>query len=293
MAREEQKNAEVSTAKDFLEETGLLKAEIQTLAEFVGSECRPAANKHYDDMCPDVVAVSSAGNIGIELTAYSANDVENASSSSKIRVSKYVRDDLSSSFPDLQGIYISWEPNTENVLSKNRAPAFAEELLNFVRAEHKGSAMRIGDVQKHPEYQALPNSSLFETGSLLKKYAKSVTVHRPKNLQSSAVSVIIGGNTTIRATSAESLSATIKRKSDKLAKAHKEKIDEVWLLIHATRRPTSSDIYPLFPQEIERLLESDAAEQARRSDFSRVILWDGVDGGYVDLKTGVSSPVAA
>ena len=84
---------------------------------------------------------------------------------------------------------------------------------------------------------------------------------------------------------------TVQKKINSLKNAYRKDISNNWLLIHATRNPISSDIYPLFPQEIERLLGSEAGLLAKQSEYKRVILWDGVDGGYVDLKSDDFSAV--
>ncbi|NOY41036.1 MAG: hypothetical protein GXP26_04250 [Planctomycetes bacterium] len=295
--KEDDKHFEVSTACDFLTATKLLDAKIKTLAEFVGSEREPTTNMLYDKIFPDVVAVSSAKNIGIELTAYSnvdhknGKEDENALWKSQLQVHEYVIDwNLSHCF--LRGFHIFWGPNTRDVLSTNITSDFAEELLDFARAEDKKFAFKIGDERKYPEYRASPDSNPFTAWKLLKRYAKSVTIRRPEGWQQNPVCVY-ANYVTSSGTSVDSLGKKVEEKIKKFKnkEAYKKNIDEFWLLIHATRNPSGSAIAPLSEFETNRLLNSSVAKQAQQSGFSRVVLWDGIDGGYVDLKTGENCPV--
>lgn len=284
------KDYEVKTDQKFLREQLEIESDVQTLKEFARIEKASRTDRDLDKCCPDTVAVIDKKVVGMELTAYPGNAEKNRLQNEICRVSDIVRDKLCQDFPELNGCYVSWMSNQVNILAKDSTGDFAIELLEFVKTENQKNPFAVGECRRFPEHRqqssTRPATRPFKQGSLLDKHAQSVTVRRPSGNQSAAVSVPPSGFTSSFGTSIEILSAIIEGKESSRDKAFKKGIKEFWLLIHATRNPISSAIAPLHQHEIDRLLQSDAAEKARETQFRRVILWDGHHGGYVDLKNG-------
>ncbi|MBA4107528.1 MAG: hypothetical protein C0485_17465 [Pirellula sp.] len=87
-------------------------------------------------------------------------------------------------------------------------------------------------------------------------------------------------------TNIDVLAQIIEKKTSRFGMSYTNGIHDNWLLIHAAGYPESSFITPLQQDEIERLLASEARVKAVSSPYSKVILWDYIHGGYVDLVTG-------
>lgn len=280
---------EIEIAEEFLESTHLLSGFIKSLKEFLCIDVCPYTNRDLDNICPDVVVCGSNA-IGLELTAY-GDEIENQVFNIRYQVSRNVREELKSQFPNLQGCTVFWKPNYENPLPKSKVTAFGKELLSFVTEQLEANPLKLGQWKEFPTKWKDTVEQSFYKSELLKRHALEVKVCRAEHLGDMPVSVSMGSHTTYRGTHIETLVTLIGKKIKSWKSAYKESIDSHWLLIYAARDQISSDIYPLFPQEIDRLLQSEASEIAKKSDFDKVILWDGVDGGYVDLKNGDAAPV--
>lgn len=285
------KHNEIETAKRFLESTQLLTADIRTLKEFAGIDSCPSTNRDLDYVCPDVVAVAGRRAIGIELTAYRGDESENRLFNIRCQVNRVAREEFSGNCGELKGCHIFWDPKEENVLRKVDVRAFTKQLLGFVQAKQRESPFSRDEKNDFPPYWTATRETPFKDWSLLNEHASRVRVYLPSGLSELPVSVSPGSSTSCRGTSTEIIHRTVQKKINSLKNAYRKDISNNWLLIHATRNPISSDIYPLFPQEIERLLGSEAGLLAKQSEYKRVILWDGVDGGYVDLKSDDFSAV--
>jgi hypothetical protein len=280
---------EIEIAEDFLKSTLLLSGPVKSLKEYFCVEVCPNTNRDLDKVCPDVV-VCGSDVIGLELTAY-GNQVENQVYNIRYQVSRKTRNAYSDNFPNLQGHVVFWKPNYRNPLPKSKVATFGMELLSFVSEQLQVEPLELGQWKDFPADWDDTIDQIFYKWELLKNYALEVRVCRAEHLGDLPISVSMGSHTTYRGTHVETLVSLIGKKAKSWKSAYRDTIDSQWLLIHAARDQISSDIYPLFPQEIDRLLQSKAGEIAKQSDFDRVILWDGVDGGYVDLKNGDSVPI--
>jgi hypothetical protein len=284
------KHNEIETAKSFLETTKLLDADILTLKEFVGIDTCPSTNRDLDYVCPDVVAITNGWAVGIELTAYGGDESENRLFDIRCEVSQEAREEFGDAFDALLGFRISCDPVEGNVLRKAQVRAFTKQLLQFVLEKTRKSPFSPGERIVYPPYWTLARESSFKDWDLLHAHIRRIRVHAPNSAEKLSVAVSMSSPVSCRGTSVELLIERIRDKIKSLEKAYRKNIDQMWLLIHATRNPISSDIYPLFPQEIERLLGSEAGFLAKQSEYERVILWDKVDGGHVDLKSGEFIP---
>ncbi len=282
---------EVEISENFQQSSGLLTGTVRTLKEYYGFDTCAHTNRDWDNISPDVV-VCGSNVIGLELTAY-GNQLENQVYDVRYQVSRHAREVLKIHYPSLQGYTVFWKPDYQNPVPKSKIAAFAKELLTFVSDQFQEESLEIEQWREFPIEFDQTVEQVFGKWNLLKRHTLAVKVFRARYLGDLPVSVSLGSHTTYRTTRIETLVDSIGKKIRAFKSAHRIGIDSHWLLIHAARALISSDNYPLFPQEIERLLASEAAEMARQSDFDRVILWDGVDGGYVDLKHGDAVPVGA
>lgn len=281
---------EVERARRFLKEyEPTVSARVRSLSEFVrGSSQAPKPNE-LDNIMPDVVAQMGDREIGIELTAYSndSNDgIKAAWGSFTSKVRKAVKE-TSRSYPSLNGMLVGYHPDLTQY-PPAQFDDFACQLLLATSEKLAPEIIECDAVRTYTLSNHVRSASSFNNWPLLDRYVKSIRV-----------TVGSGGplNTPVDSSSGfassfgacpETLAKIIDAKaSKKLKQCYQNGLHEFWLLIHADREPKSSAITPLDEYESEQILRSAAATSAKASGFEKVILWDGIWGGYVDLVSGV------
>jgi hypothetical protein len=283
-----EKHCEVECAQKFLDEFGCSFKRVLTLKEFCGVPVDERIGINLDYVCPDVVAITNEAAIGIELTAYADNESQDRLSAVMHRVHELARTEIASQYPDLSGVMIHYAPNQRRVLRGRDARQFVEQLFDFARAKNEERPFERDEDRHFPEYGTRPPSQPFDKWPLVERHASAVTIHFRESFKGLQASIPSGGFPSSFGTSLNHLKAKIEAKELARQKAYSARLQDVWLLIHATGEPRSSRVTPLDPWEISRLLSSPAAEIAQQSGFGRVVLWDGLHGGYVDLITGES-----
>lgn len=281
-----EKNAEVELATRFLSEVGAPVSEVQTLKEFLRVERDARNNMDIDHLSPDVVAQIAEKVVGIELTAYMDNEHHARLSAVMYGISEQLRKELSTDYPDLKDLILDYSPKTENFVSARNRRAFLVQLLEFVRLQHSKRAIAQGENRRVP----LPNDrnqrNVFEDHDLLQKHVNSVSISRYPREYGIPVTVSAGGFATHIGISMEHLLEVIAKKTDQLTRAKLDRQDESWLLIHAAGWGGCSTIPALIPEEIKKLSCSSLSEAAAKSGYQRVVLWDGIHGGYIDFVSG-------
>jgi hypothetical protein len=276
------KDDEIDTAKRFLIELGTPMHELLTLQEFARRDPDPEfIVEHLDNKCPDVVAITDIGPIGLELTAYTDDDSQNQLSA----VLNDVYDSgvaLASSFPELQGFQLYILPRDDNTLRRRDARPLAEQVLEFVRSEHISAPFGADEDRHYSVLHTRKTRMVFADWPLLDRQLRSVTVHTRSSFQADPLE-LFGGFASAFGTRVERLTEGITKKAVKLKNGYTGGLSAVWLVIHADGNPRSSRVAPMWPDEIDRLLHSSARQSANESGFSRVFLWDGVRGGMVDF----------
>jgi len=275
------KSGEIETACRFLKDHCPPNNLVSTLKEFSGV-----------DGCPDVIFSKNAEHIGIELTAYSSDERLNRLCTLMLRVSDFVFKYLAAEYADLNGYFIRYSPNEEDVLRERDVKSFAIELLNFARSLYTQHHFRDGNPRRFPKFNARPSARPFENFELLQKYVAAVSIEFHEWNDESPVFISPDGIARHYGTSEQILSETISGKKLKLHKAHVDGLREVWLLIHATGNPRSSLIAPIHESETERLLADSLRLCAKNSGFDKVFVWDGLRGGSIELISGNANLVA-
>jgi hypothetical protein len=276
------KDDEVDTAKRFLIALGIPVQELLTLQDFARRDPDPNfVIEHLNNKCPDVVAISDIGPIGLELTAYTDDDSQN-------RLSAVLNDvydagvALAAGFPELHGFQLYFSPRDDNTLRRRDARPLVEQLFEFVRSEHSSAPFGSDDDRHYSVMHRRKTRNVFADWPLLDHQLRSVTVHTRNSFQGEPVE-LFGGFASAFGTRVERIAEGIAKKAVSLKKGYTRGLSAVWLVIHADGNPRSSRIAPMWPDEIERLLLSSASQSANESGFSRVFLWDGVRGGMVDF----------
>ena len=281
-----EKNWEIEIASRFLNELGEPTTEVLTLKEFLGVERDSRTNIDLDDVCPDVVARIADAAIGIELTAYADNESHNRLSANMYRASEVVRKELADNYPELCDFMLDYSPNKDNVLPLKRIRDFVEQLLSFARDQHRNQSLAPGEYRRLPRPYDRVQRNTFEDYDILRQHVTAVSIARYQSDYAIPVSVAPGGFSTHFGTSVDHILQRIKAKTISLSKACLDGQNEPWLLIHATGSAASSIIPALFPEEIQKMLASAIPQAAKQSGFNRVILWDGLHGGFIDFVTG-------
>jgi hypothetical protein len=281
---------EIEIARRFLIERGAAVIEVLTLKDFARRDPDPDVNiEHLDSVCPDIVAITDAEVVGLELTAYSVNQSHNALEGSLSDL-RDATDELRMRFPELRGFQVHISPNTEVVLRKRDVPLLATELLEFVRSKHTASPFNNDEDRHYSLCGARANETPFAGWHLLDQHAQSVTASFRTAFQD-VPAMLSGGFATHFGTRLEPLTQILVKKAEQLKKAYNRGLNSMWLLIHATGDPRTSRIAPMWQSEAERLLSSTARQTAIDTGFDHVFVWDGLRGGLVDLVRGESACV--
>jgi hypothetical protein len=285
------KNDEKETARRFLIELGTPVQEMLTLKEFASRDPDPNFNiEHLDSVCPDIVAITAADAIGLELTAYTHDNLPNQISAVLSDLSE-VGDQIAGGFPDLRGFQIHVSPNTTSALRQRDARPLAVQVFEFVHSEQSRDPLHADQDRYYSARISRNNRHAFEDWPLLGQHLQSIAVHSRSALQDEPVA-LYGGFGLHFGTQLEAVAQTIVTKGAKLKSGYTRGLAATWLLIHADGKPRSSRIAPMWSDETERVLNSSVRQSADESGFDQVYLWDGVRGGFVELRSGRSSVVA-
>jgi hypothetical protein len=275
---------EVERARRFVRSFGQAAARVRSLSDFVGETSSIANVNELDNMMPDVVAQLDGREVGIELTAYSDDEIKNAWSAFVPAVRTAVKG-YSHAYPSLNGLLIGYHPNT-NRRPPGKVDSFAQQLLQMVSELLPPEILECRRIRSFALSANHRIARPYQKWSLLEGYVTAVSVTVPGKPLDIPVDACTGFATTF-GTRLEKLTQAIDKKArKKRKKCFLSGIDDFWLLIHADREPASSAVTPLDDYEIESILQSSAAESARESGFNKVILWDGIWDGYVDLVSG-------
>jgi hypothetical protein len=248
---------------------------IQSLNEFIG-------DKRLKSTSPDVVAIRGC-TVGIELTAYQDDRIIDSWGAILPKVRASVRR-LDPQFPTLRGLLIGYSPDLQKLPPRKRdVNEFAKQLLEAVSIAFPAPPALTGKCRT--EVVRLPDGKW----PLLREHVSFVRATLPARF----VDLPVDSQTGLACaygTSVDEIARIIDDKTSKFAKAYTQGIDEHWLLIHAAGYPESSFITPLQDDEIERILNSTASISAACSPYAKVVLWDYIHGGYVDLTSGDCCP---
>jgi hypothetical protein len=285
------KSGEVETARLFLEELGVAFSDVQTLKEFYGSDKDPQTGRELDYVCPDVIATVDGQPIGIELTAFAPDEDDDRLSSMMQRVSDINRIQIASVHPELNGFSVHYSPNVKNIIRGRDVRQFVQQIVEFVKSEHRRIPFIAGEDRHLPERYSRASRPFLEW-NLLEQYINSITIHYRPTVNRLPFSIYMSGLPRTIWTSIDHLSTKIRRKEKARVSAFRRGLSELWLLVHATGHPISSRAIPMFEHEIDRLLSSQLRQYALDAGFDHVFFWDGILGGYVDLVSGDSKKYA-
>lgn len=238
-----------------------------------------AANEKLNSKSPDVIATIEAKNIGIELTAYRDDSLKDSWGAVVPMIREAVRC-CDASFPSLRGLLIGYRPNLNKLPPRKYDVAeFANQLLDAVVASLPAAPSSTGSDR------CIAIRGPFDRWKHLANHIQAISVTIPARSIDLPVDATTGFASAY-GTSIDALTEIIEKKISRFNMSYTNGIHENWLLIHAAGYPESSFITPLQQDEIERLLASKVRVKAVSSPYTKVILWDYIHGGYVDLVTG-------
>jgi hypothetical protein len=282
-------DTELWLAKRFLSEFGAGRTSCVSLSDFVPAKAQHSA-ADLNNMMPDVVAANLGGqDVGLELTAYSDDDLKNQQGAFQKSARLAVRH-VAVNFPSLQGCIVGYDSFETAKPPAGKISEFARQLLDC--ADRMLSARIVpGRTVDFPTIQQLSIEKPLGHWPLLDQYIYRVSV----TASDGPLQIPVDGSTSFAhyyGTDVQKLADSIRTKEGKRQRKSFNGLTTLWLLIHAAREPMSSAITPLDAGEIRDLLASPAASEAKASGFDRVILWDYIWGGYVDLKSGMHKTYA-
>jgi hypothetical protein len=269
-----QKDMEINLATQFLCAAEIDHSGVESLSDFVG--------KYLDNRMPDVVAHVDSTHIGIELTSYTDNRTKDLQGDAIYRIDA-IAPAVAMGFGSLTGVRATYRFNENAVLPEGTEVAFVSAVSSFLALEQRAQALVRGMRWYFPltgSSPIVPNLRTLLDSYLLSLHLDETGIGPKRAFSLRAFSAMNFGTKLVE------LTRIIDTKAAKKANAYLACLTQLWLLIHATREPTSAAITPLNEHEVELLLNSGAAASARKSGFDKVLLWDYVHGGYVDLVSG-------